>query len=150
MSSAARIGVLVATVSVLVVAFIVLSPGDDEPASTTRAPTATTVTPPGADTATIAPEPKKSPRPKYMPVVVRDGQPDEGVQTIEVNNGEQVRLQVSSPDTSDEIHIHGYDLSRGLQAGGRVRFAFTADADGIFEVELENAGVEIARIVVTP
>ena len=153
MSSSARIGVLVATVLVLVLAFVLLSPGDDEPASTTSAPapaeraTATTAI---TATTTVAAEPEKPATEKYTSVVVREGEPEDGVQTITVRNGDRVGLQVSSPDTSDEIHIHGYDLSKKLQAGGRVRFAFTANADGIFEVELEDAGVEIARIVVTP
>ena len=160
MSSSARIGILVATVVVLVLAFVVLSPGDDDEPSTAAAPTATappgtaptpTVAAPPAppETTTIAPEPKQ-PAAKYTPVVVRDAKPVGGVQTIEVRNGERVRLEISSSDTSDEIHVHGYDLSKNLQAGGRVRFAFTANADGIFEVELEGAGVPVARIVVTP
>jgi FtsP/CotA-like multicopper oxidase with cupredoxin domain len=150
MSSSARIGILVATVVVLVLGFIVLSPGDDDEPKSTAAPTATTAAPPPAGTTTVAPEPEKPAAPKYTPVVVRDGKPVGGVQKIEVKNGDRVRLQVSSPDTSDEIHIHGYDLMKDLKAGGRIRFAFTANADGIFEIELEDAGVQIAELVVEP
>ena len=151
MSRSARIGILVATVVVLVLAFVVLSPGDDDEPKSTAAPTSTAAAPPAPpETTTIAPEPKKPAAPRYTPVVVRDGKPVGGVKKIEVSNGDRVRLQVSSPDTSDEVHIHGYDLSKDLQAGGRVRFAFTADADGIFEVELEGAGAQIAEIVVSP
>ena len=151
MSSSARIGILVATVAVLVLAFVVLSPGDDDGSSTTATPTSTAAAPPAPpETTTIAPEPKKPPAPKYTPVVVREGKPVGGVKKVEVKNGDRVRLQVSSPDTSDEVHIHGYDLSKDLRAGGRVRFAFTANADGIFEVEFEGAHVQIAQIVVSP
>jgi heme/copper-type cytochrome/quinol oxidase subunit 2 len=150
MSSSARIGILVATVAVLVLAFVVLSPGDDDEPKTTAAPTATTGAPPPAGTTTTAPEPKKPAAPKYTRIVVRDGKPVDGVQKVEVKNGDRVRLQVASSDTSDEIHIHGYDLMKDLKAGGSVRFAFTANADGIFEIELEDAGVQIAELVVEP
>ena len=57
---------------------------------------------------------------------------------------------MSSPDTTDEIHLHGYDLKRDLKAGGSVRFTFVASTDGIYEIELEGAGVQIASLVVEP
>ena len=162
MSSGSRIGLLVATLVALVVAFVVLSPGDDdEPADkagrTTSAAPATTASPAPATTSTTgaaepAPtgEPAPPAAPTFVTIVVRGGKPVGGVKTITVNNGERARIEVSSPDTSDEIHLHGYDLKRDLEAGGRVRFSFEAKADGIFEIELEGAGTQIGKLVVEP
>jgi len=106
----------------------------------------------GGDTTTAAPEPAPAPAPKprYVEVRVRDGQPVDGVKKIKAQKGDRVRIEVSSPDTSDEIHVHGYDVSRDLKAGGRVRFSFEATAEGIFEIELEGAHVQIAELSVEP
>jgi hypothetical protein len=64
-----------------------------------------------------------------------------------VKRGDQVVLVVSS-DTADEVHLHGYDLSVDVPAGGTVRLPFTATDPGRFEVELEHTGVQIAEITV--
>ncbi|MBA3326761.1 MAG: hypothetical protein H0T43_00465 [Solirubrobacterales bacterium] len=61
-----------------------------------------------------------------------------------------MRLQVTTPDTSDGVHLHGYDLTEDLAPGRRARFSFDADAEGVFEVELEGAGVQIAELRVGP
>ena len=53
-------------------------------------------------------------------------------------------------DVADEIHFHGYDISRDVTAGGTVRLPFTATIPGRFEVELEGKGVQIADISVEP
>ena len=57
---------------------------------------------------------------------------------------------MASQDTNDEVHVHGYDLTRDLKAGDSVRFSFVADAEGIFEIELEGAHTPIGRLVVEP
>ena len=81
---------------------------------------------------------------------MRDGKPVGGVKRIEVVKGERARFEITSAGTTDHVHVHGYDLMRDLPAGGRARFSFTANAEGIFEIELEDAGVEIAKLVVEP
>ena len=65
-----------------------------------------------------------------------------------------MRLVVSS-DGSDEIHLHGYDITRNAAPGKPARFRFKADIEGVFEIEshtAEDAGREplIARLVVEP
>ena len=42
-----------------------------------------------------------------------------GVKRLEYKKGDRVRFVVSS-DVSDEIHVHGYDLTKDVQAGGSV------------------------------
>ena len=148
-SRSGRIIAIVGALVVLVVAFVVLKPGDEEPASTTATPTPTpTPTPQETQTTRTAPEAK--PAPEFATIVVRGAKPVGGVQEIDVKKGERVRLRVTSPDTTDHIHIHGYDLMKDLKPGRQARFAFTADADGIYEIELEDAGVPIAELTVKP
>jgi FtsP/CotA-like multicopper oxidase with cupredoxin domain len=152
MSNGTRIGLLVGTVVILVLAFVLLSPGDDDELGTATTPTATApsaTTPaagePPATMTAVAP-----PAPTFETIRVRGGKPVGGVQTITVEKGDRARIEVSSPDTSDEIHLHGYDIARDLKAGGRVRFSFEANAEGIFEIELEGAGTQIGKLVVEP
>jgi len=147
MTGSSRIVVLLVTAALLVVAFVVLAPKDDEPAGGASG-TVTSTAP--AQTTTTQAAPPPAPAPRYDSVRVRAGKPVGGVKRIEIEKGERARIEVRSSDTEDEVHLHGYDLSKQLPAGGRVRFAFEADAEGIFELELERAGVQIAELVVEP
>jgi hypothetical protein len=151
-SSGARIGMLVGGVLVLVLAFVLLSPGDDDDSGTaTTATTTVAAAPPAEQTTTAVTPPASSPPAAEFEVIrVQGGRPAGGVKTITVKRGDRARIQVSSPDTTDEVHLHGYDIHRDLKAGGSVRFSFVADAEGIFEMELEGAGVQIAKLVVGP
>ena len=46
--------------------------------------------------------------------------------------------------------MHGYDLKKDVATGGSVQFDFPATIEGRFEVELENAGTQIANLEVDP
>jgi FtsP/CotA-like multicopper oxidase with cupredoxin domain len=149
-SSAARIGLVVAALAALVAAFVVLSPGADEEPATAPSTTDATIAP-GASTPTVTQPPQRpAPKPAFVTIRVRAGRPIGGVKAIAVKSGDRARIQVTSPDTTDEVHLHGYDISRNLNAGGRVRFSFDADAEGIFELELEGSHTPIARLTVQP
>ena len=149
MSRNARIAAVAGTLAVLVIAFLALRPADDDTTATTPAQTATQGQRTTAATTTTATQPAPE-EPEYTTIVVRGGKPVGGVKRIKVTKGDRARIEVSSPDTSDEIHLHGYDLMRDLEAGGSVRFSFIANADGIYEIELEDAGVQIGELVVEP
>ena len=155
MSNGARLGLLVGTVAVLVLAFVLLSPDDDDEPQTASTPTATApvattpATPDDAAQTTTAPA-TPEPLQEFETIRVRNGEPAGGVQTITVEKGERARIQISSQDTSDEIHLHGYDLTKDLEAGDSVRFSFEADAEGIFEIELHGTGTQIGKLVVEP
>jgi hypothetical protein len=82
-------------------------------------------------------------------VVVRNGAPIGGVRTLTYIKGDRIRFQVDS-DVGDEVHVHGYDLSKDIEAGGSVRFDFDASLEGIFEVELEGRHTQIAELRVNP
>jgi hypothetical protein len=82
-------------------------------------------------------------------IVVRDGEPVDGVAELEFSAGEEVRFRVSS-DQAEEIHVHGYDISEDVPAGGTVEIAFPAELEGIYEAELEKLGVQIAELQINP
>lgn len=80
-------------------------------------------------------------------VEVRDGEVVGGVQRVEVDTGERVLLVVTS-DVADEVHVHGVDVTREVEAGGTVDVDFTADIPGVFEIELEDRGLRLVELVV--
>lgn len=82
-------------------------------------------------------------------IEVRNDEPVGGVQELEFDAGEEIRFVVSS-DAAEEIHVHGYDIAQDVPAGGSVEFAFPAEIEGIFEVELEALGTQIAELRVNP
>ena len=38
-------------------------------------------------------------------------------------------------DAAGEVHVHGYEIEKPIEAGGTVQVDFTADIDGKFEIE---------------
>jgi hypothetical protein len=66
---------------------------------------------------------------------------------VKLKRGTTVQLVVSS-DKADEVHLHGYDKSVDVPAGGTVRLTFRATIPGIFEVELEERHVVLVRLQV--
>jgi hypothetical protein len=116
-----------------------------ETGSTSTGDDSSTGTTPGSDDSTTT----TAPEPEIQTVRVVNGEPQGGVKTLSFKKDDQVRFKVQS-DTADEIHVHGYDLKKDVAAGGSVQFSFKGDIEGRFEVELENAGVQIANLEVTP
>jgi hypothetical protein len=82
-------------------------------------------------------------------IVVRDEEPVGGIEELEYSAGDEVRFRVSS-DAAEEIHVHGYDIAKEVPAGGTVEIAFPAELEGIYEVELEQLGVQIAELQINP
>jgi hypothetical protein len=141
-----RIGVLAVGIVALVLAFVLLRPGGNDNGSTTSSSGAASTAPSASAPASTAPAPAQ---PTFTTVRVVNGQPQGGIQSVSVKKGDQIRLRVVS-DVADEIHVHGYDLKKDVAKGGSVRFSFPATIEGRFEVELENAGTQIADLEVTP
>lgn len=77
------------------------------------------------------------------------GSPVGGVRRLEYEKGERVRFSVRS-DTADEVHVHGFDITKELPANRTVQFEFPADFEGVFDVELHHGNVEIAELRVRP
>ncbi len=86
---------------------------------------------------------------KPLTIVVKNGKPVGGIQQLTYNEGERVRFNVDS-DVSDEIHLHGYDIMKDVEAGGSVSFDFPATIEGVFEAELEDRKEQILELTVNP
>lgn len=56
-------------------------------------------------------------------------------------------LKVTS-EVTDEMHLHGYDLSKDLVPGQEAVLEFTADQVGKFELELHRFKVNLGDIEV--
>jgi Cu-Zn family superoxide dismutase len=82
-------------------------------------------------------------------IVIAAGEPVGGASELEYSAGDQIRFTVES-DVAEEIHVHGYDLSKEVPPEGRVGFSFPAEIEGIFEVEMEARGAQIAELRVNP
>jgi hypothetical protein len=138
-SNTTRIALAVGGIAVLVALFVVLNGGSDDNKSTNTG----TAGKPSTKTQTEAPPPRP-------PVVtVRGGKPAGGIKKLSFTKGDQVRFRVDS-DVADEIHVHGYDFHKDVPAGGSVSFSFPAKIEGVFVVELESRGEQIAQLTVKP
>ncbi len=51
-------------------------------------------------------------------------------------------------DVTDHAHLHGYDVVADVEPGKPAAIRFTAKIPGVFELELEELGKELARIQV--
>ena len=123
--------------------------GSDDGESASTDTTTTTETATADTTTTETTMTTAAETPTVVNITVVDGQPRGGIVRETVSKGDQVVLVVTS-DAADEIHLHGYDVSRDVAAGGTVRLPFKATIPGRFEAELENRGVQIADITVEP
>jgi hypothetical protein len=125
------LGLAIAAIAGAVVLFIVLSGdnGSDSDSGSTSTPTK---------------------------IAFRDGAPVGGVRTVEVAQGDPVRIDVT-PDVPAEVHVHGYEVAKEVEAGQTAKLHFTADLEGVFEIEAhhivhgeEGTGVQVAELNVTP
>ena len=82
-------------------------------------------------------------------VEVRDAKPVGGVQALKWKKGQTIDLTIRS-DTADEVHFHGYDVHKDVEAGGGVRFQMPATITGRFVVELEDHEETLANVEVSP
>lgn len=84
---------------------------------------------------------------KTIKVAVRGGKVVPSTHREKVPEGDTVRVVVTT-DIADEIHVHGYDLKKDVAAGKTGTIDFVADQSGVFEVELENAGLQLLQLEV--
>jgi hypothetical protein len=138
------IAVVIAIVAVVVLTTAGGSSSDEEEANTGAQATATP-TDTAAPDATPTETPEPTPTPKPQPPLVTRGE----VTKLRFEQGEQVRFRVRS-DVADHVHVHGYDLMKDVEPGKTITFTFPAEITGIFEIELEDRGEEIAQLRVDP
>jgi hypothetical protein len=145
----ARWAILAASVAVVAVLFIVLRP-DDTDEDTSPTPSIPTASEDPTPTASVSPTPSESPEPDrtVIDVTYRNGEL-QGPTEFTATQGERVRIIVRA-DVSDEIHVHGYDLMADVTAEEPARIDFVANAAGVFEVELEDAGTLLFQLEIVP
>jgi FtsP/CotA-like multicopper oxidase with cupredoxin domain len=78
---------------------------------------------------------------------VRGDQVQVAQRRVRVTSGERVRIRVDS-DAADEVHVHGYDLTRPVGPGNPATIEFTAELPGVFEVELEQTKRKLVELEV--
>ena len=78
---------------------------------------------------------------------VTGDQVDTASRRVKISRGEKVRIQVEA-DHAEEVHVHGYDLKKDVAPGEPAVIEFTADAPGVFEVELEEAALKLFELQV--
>jgi len=95
-------------------------------------------------------EPRPAPGgPRATTIRVRDGRPVGGAGEITVKSGDTVRLAFES-NSSDRLHIHGYDRYVQLQPGRTVRVSFPAKLEGVFDIESHSTEAKIASLTIEP
>jgi hypothetical protein len=154
MSRNQRIGLLVAAGVVAAVAIVVAvaSGGSDD--TSTAGTTSTTARTTTTRTSTEQNHETAPAEPVVHRIEIKGGQAVGGVQDIKVAKGDEVTIVVSA-DAEDDIHLHGYDIEKPVEPGKPATFKFTADIEGIFEIEshvAEDAGREplVGKLTVEP
>jgi hypothetical protein len=138
---------LIVGIAIVVAAglYLVFRPDDTDEPTATPPPLTTVVTTIGPTTTAPPPPPPGPPPPAQVRIVIRGGLPVGGPRRVTVARGRRVILNVTS-DVSDHVHLHGYDLMQDVGPGMPARIAFRATRPGTVEAELEDRGVQIARI----
>jgi heme/copper-type cytochrome/quinol oxidase subunit 2 len=135
-----KVALIAAGLGLIVSLYFALSPGgDDETTPTTTAAQTTT-----AATTTAPAEPQVV---RISVAVPGDKAPT--VKHFTIQQGRQVVFVVKS-ELTDEVHLHGYDLSADVAPGAPATIRFKATAPGLFEAELESRSLPIAEIEVRP
>ncbi len=68
---------------------------------------------------------------------------------ITVAGGDQVTLRVTSDQPLD-LHLHGYDIEKQVEAGKTTTIAFEAKLTGSFEMENEQTQTKLCTLIVQP
>jgi FtsP/CotA-like multicopper oxidase with cupredoxin domain len=116
--------------------------GDLEAAATTVATTSTTT---GASTGSQATTTTAGFSGVLIEATVTGDKVETASRRVRIDRGQKVRIRVQA-DRAEEVHLHGYDLSADVAPGRPAVIDFTADAPGVFEVELEQAHLRLFEL----
>ena len=146
----ARWILLAAGAAALVVLFVVLNPGEDDEPSSEPTPAATEHSPTPTESSTETPEPTPTATGTLdsVEIEVEEGRV-EGPGLIRASQGDRVAIEVEA-DVTDQVHVHTYDLFFDVSPNRDAQIRFRADITGVFEVELENAGLTLTMLEVSP
>ena len=138
---------------VVVAAFLIARPGDDDGDSGNQAASTATETSPTA-TAPSAPKPPPD-GPTATVIELKGYEPAGGVGDVNVKKGDPVRIVVQLRRRRRDPHPRLRHRAATAAPGKPARFQFDATIEGVFEIEsheAEHAGKDalIARLVVEP
>jgi hypothetical protein len=142
-----RWSLIVGSVALVVVLFVVLRPDDSVDSASPSTPTPTS-SPSEFPSGSPSPSPSPEPERTVIEVTFRDGAV-QGSTSFSATQGDRVRIIVHA-DVSDEVHLHGYDLMSDVTPEQPARIDFVADVPGVFECELEDAGIPLFELEVAP
>jgi FtsP/CotA-like multicopper oxidase with cupredoxin domain len=126
-----KVALIAAALGLLLSLFIALRPDDD---GGTAVPTATVATTTQSQQSpTTEPPATTAPTGPVRFSITAGGEIERG--TVKV--GRDVVITVTA-GVSDEVHLHGYDLSDDVAPGEQAEIEFEATVPGQFEVELES------------
>lgn len=138
-------------VGLLIACWFVAGCGGDDggqaAATTTTATSAVTSTTVGEPASTGATTTTAAFSGALIEVRVTGDEVETASRRVRVDRGERVRIRVQA-DRAEEVHVHGYDLSADVAPGRPAVIDFTADAAGVFEVELEQAKLQLFELQV--
>lgn len=98
----------------------------------------------------LKPSNSEAPAPvREYSIEVRNGKLTDNISALAAYEGQSLVFNVAS-DTTDELHIHGYDQSLQLAPNKESRLEFKADKTGRFEVELHKAKQQLTVLEVKP
>lgn len=80
-------------------------------------------------------------------ITLKDGQVTPPPGRVEAEQGQIVRLRVSS-DVEDTVHVHGFDLEAAIRPGEPAVITFEADQSGVFEVETHDDPLILTQLQV--
>jgi plastocyanin len=134
------------TLPALAVAVLLLAAGcasgSDEPAA------GTTGTASSSSSAGIASgEPNPAKEPVTVTVSITDGKVTPKPSRVKVPLGSTVELQITS-DVDDEVHVHGFDVEKPLDAGVTTTVELQATEAGLYEVETHETELELLQLEV--
>ena len=136
------------TLSLLAAALLVVAAGcasgDDDPSTEPSPSESMSRSIPASSEPTETEETEKA---VEITVAISDGKVKPKPHRVDVPLGSKVRLQVTS-DVDDELHVHGFDIEEPLEAGRTTMVEFTADQQGVFEVETHETELELLQLAV--
>jgi hypothetical protein len=141
-----RWAILGATLVVIVILFVVLSPDDTSDGVSPTPPTSPSSS---EGSPTLSPTAIPTPSGPTAIEVTVQGDQVQSPKRPTATQGDEVLIVVRA-DISDHVHVHGYDLIADVAPGAPARIRFRANVAGVFEVELEGAGRPLFQLEITP
>lgn len=130
---------------IAILAVILLAGGDGETDDAAKTSSSATPTATATSDGSAEPTATPTPKPKPKPPLLEAGK----AKALTFKEGETVRFRARH-DAAEEVHVHGYDITKALQPGKTETVSFKATIPGIFEIELEGSHTLLAQLKVVP